>query len=69
MPAYWTQRRHEFLDPSKPIAVKLDAAPDGQLDMFVDRPTYMPLDEWLAKTAAYGGTAEEWHRIYGEEAP
>lgn len=33
--AYWAQRRHEFLDPSKPIAVKLDAAPDGQLDMFM----------------------------------
>lgn len=66
---YWMQRRHEFLDPSKPIAVKLDAAPDGQLDMFMDQPAYVPLDEWLAQTAAYGGTVEEWQRMYGEEAP
>lgn len=32
--AYWQQRRHEFLDPSKPIDAKLDEAPAGQLDMF-----------------------------------
>lgn len=32
--AYWQQRRHEFLDPSKPITAVLSDAPDGQRDMF-----------------------------------
>lgn len=32
--AYWQQRRHGFLDPSKPITAELRDAPDGQLDMF-----------------------------------
>jgi hypothetical protein len=32
--AYWQQRRHEFLDPSKPITAALADAPDGQLEMF-----------------------------------
>lgn len=34
--AYWQQRRHEFGDPSKPIAASLSDAPDGQLDLFGD---------------------------------
>lgn len=32
--AYWQQRRHEFLDPSKPITAALADAPDGQLELF-----------------------------------
>lgn len=32
--AYWQQRRHEFLDPSKPITASLSDAPDGQLELF-----------------------------------
>lgn len=34
--AYWRQRRHEFLDPSKPIEAKVSAAPTGQRDMFLE---------------------------------
>lgn len=33
--AYWRQRRHELLDPSKPIEAKIGAVIDGQLDMFL----------------------------------
>lgn len=32
--AYWQQRKHEFLDPSKPITAALADVPDGQLELF-----------------------------------
>lgn len=32
--AYWQQRKHEFLDPSKPITTELRDAPDDQLELF-----------------------------------
>ncbi len=32
--AYWTQRRHEFLDPAKAIRATISEAPADQLDMF-----------------------------------
>lgn len=32
--AYWQQRKHEFLDPSKPITAALNEATDDQLELF-----------------------------------